>query len=149
MILVFLLNKNRVFCWGRIRMLESLTVLLNVEDVPAALAFYNESFGFEKEQEYAEGGVIRWVSLRMGQTRLMLNEHGERSNERRQSSGSHHDVVLYIGVRDLDEIWRQLDQKGRSPSPIGLEDYGLRQFGLKDLDGYEIAVTALPGNRAS
>ena len=149
MILVYPLNKNRVFCWGRNRMLESLTVLLNVEDVPAALAFYNESFGFEKEQEYEEGGVIRWVSLRKGQTRLMLNEHGERSNERRQSSGSHHDVVLYIGVRDLDEIWRQLDQKGRSPSPIGLEDYGLRQFGFKDLDGYEIAVTALPGNRAS
>ena len=121
-------------------MLESLTVLLNVEDVPAALAFYNESFGFEKEQEYEEGGVIRWVSLRKGQTRLMLNEHGERSNERRQLSGSHHDVVLYIGVRDLDEIWRQLDLKGRSPSPIELEDYGLRQFGLRDLDGYELSL---------
>ena len=130
-------------------MLESLTVLLNVEDVPAALAFYHELFGFEKEQEYEEGGVIRWVRLGRGQTQLMLNEHGERSNERRQSSGSHHDVVLYFTVKDLDEIWRQLDQKGCSPSPIELEDYGLRQFGFKDLDGYEIAVTALPGSRAS
>mgnify|MGYP003319494803 FL=1 len=130
-------------------MLESLTVLLNVEDVPAALAFYNELFGFEKEQEYEEGGVIRWVRLCRGQTQLMLNEHGERSDDRRQSGGSHHDVVLYIGVKDLDEIWRQLDHKGRSPSPIELEDYGLRQFGFKDLDGYEIAVTALPGSRAS
>ena len=88
-------------------MLESLTVLLNVEDVPAALDFYNELFGFEKEQEYEEGGVIRCVRLCRGQTQLKLNEHGERINERRQSSGSHHDVVLYIGVRDLDEIWRQ------------------------------------------
>ena len=130
-------------------MLESLTVLLNVEDVPAALDFYNELFGFEKEQEYEEGGVIRWVRLCRGQTQLMLNEHGERSDDRRQSGGSHHDVVLYIGVKDLDEIWRQLDQKGCSPSPIELEDYGLRQFGFKDLDGYEIAVTALPGDRAS
>ena len=130
-------------------MLESLTVLLNVEDVPAALDFYNELFGFEKEQEYEEGGVIRWVRLCRGQTQLMLNEHGERSDDRRQSGGSHHDVVLNIAVKDLDEIWRQFDQKGRSPSPIVLEDYGLRQFGFKDLDGYEIAVTALPGNRAS
>ena len=130
-------------------MLESLTVLLNVEDVPAALDFYNELFGFEKEQEYEEGGVIRWVRLCRGQTQLMLNEHGERSDDRRQSGGSHHDVVLYIGVKDLDEIWRQLDHKGRLPSPIELEDYGLRQFGFKDLDGYEIAVTALPGSRAS
>ena len=41
MILVYPLNKNRVFYWGRNRMLESLTDLLNVEDVTAALAFYN------------------------------------------------------------------------------------------------------------
>ena len=54
-------------------MLESLTVLLNVEDVPAALAFFNELFGFEKEQEYEEGGVIRWVSLRMGQTLSLIH----------------------------------------------------------------------------
>ena len=137
-----------IICEG-VRVLESFTVLLNVEDVTAARAFYSEIFGFEKEQEFELGGAIRWASLRQGQTRLMLNEHGERSNTRRRSAGSHHDVVLYIGVRDLDEIWRQLDLKGRSPSPIELEDYGLRQFGLRDLDGYEIAVTGLPQNPAS
>ena len=123
-------------------MLESLTVLLNVEDVPAALAFYNELFGFEKEQEYEEGGVIRWVRLCRGQTQLMLNAHGERSNDRRQMSDSHRDVVLYIGVSDLDEIWWQVDRKGYSPSPIEIEEYGVRQFGFRDLDGYEIAVTS-------
>lgn len=123
-------------------MLESFTVLLNVEDVPAAINFYNELFGFEVVQSFEESNSIRWASLRKGQTQLMLNAHGERSNHRRQCSDSHRDVVLYIGVTDLNEIWRQVDQKGYSPSPIEIEDYGLRQFGIRDLDGYEIAVTS-------
>ncbi len=122
-------------------MLESFTVLLNVEDVPAAIAFYGELFGFEVIQKFEENNSIRWASLSKDQTQLMLNEHGERSNDRRRLSDSHLDVVLYIGVTDLDEVWRRVDQKGYSPSQIEIEDYGLRQFGFRDLDGYEIAVT--------
>jgi uncharacterized glyoxalase superfamily protein PhnB len=121
--------------------LESFTVLLNVEDVSAAIAFYGELFGFEVIQKFEENNSIRWASLSKDQTQLMLNEHGERSNDRRRLSDSHLDVVLYIGVTDLDEIWRRVDQKGYSPSQIEIEDYGLRQFGFRDLDGYEIAVT--------
>ena len=122
-------------------MLESFTVLLNVEDVSAAIAFYGELFGFEVIQKFEENNSIRWASLSKDQTQLMLNEHGERSNDRRRLSDSHLDVVLYIGVIDWDEIWRRVDQKGYSPSQIEIEDYGLRQFGFRDLDGYEIAVT--------
>ena len=122
-------------------MLESFTVLLNVDDVSAAIAFYGELFGFEVIQKFEENNSIRWASLSKDQTQLMLNEHGERSNDRRRLSDSHLDVVLYIGVTDLDEIWRRVDQKGYSPSQIEIEDYGLRQFGFRDLDGYEIAVT--------
>ena len=122
-------------------MLESFTVLLNVEDVSAAIAFYGELFGFEVVQKFEENNSIRWASLSKDQTQLMLNEHGERSNDRRRLSDSHLDVVLYIGVTDLDEIWRRVDQKGYSPSQIEIEDYGLRQFGFRDLDGDEIAVT--------
>ena len=122
-------------------MLESFTVLLNVEDVSAAIAFYGELFGFEVIQKFEENNSIRWASLSKDQTQLMLNEHGERSNDRRRLSDSHLDVVLYIGVTDLDEVWRRVDQKGYSPSQIEIEDYGLRQFGFRDLDGYEIAVT--------
>ena len=122
-------------------MLESFTVLLNVEDVSAAIAFYGELFGFEVIQKFEENNSIRWASLSKDQTQLMLNEHGERSNDRRRLSDSHLDVVLYIGVTDLDEVWRLVDQKGYSPSQIEIEDYGLRQFGFRDLDGYEIAVT--------
>ena len=121
-------------------MLESFTVLLNVEDVSAAIAFYGELFGFEVIQKFEENNSIRWASLSKDQTQLMLNEHGERSNDRRRLSDSHLDVVLYIGVTDLDEAWRRVDQKGYSPSQIEIEDYGLRQFGFRDLDGYEIAV---------
>ena len=122
-------------------MLESFTVLLNVEDVSAAIAFYGELFGFEVVQKFEENNSIRWASLSKDQTQLMLNEHGDRSNDRRRLSDSHLDFVLYIGVTDLDEIWRRVDQKGYSPSQIEIEDYGLRQFGFRDLDGYEIAVT--------
>ena len=122
-------------------MLESFTVLLNGEDGAAAIACYGELFGVEVIQKFEENNSIRWASLSKDQTQLMLNEHGERSNDRRRLSDSHLDVVLYIGVTDLDEVWRRVDQKGYSPSQIEIEDYGLRQFGFRDLDGYEIAVT--------
>ena len=121
--------------------LESFTVLLNVEDVPSAIVFYSELFGFEVIQKFEEDDAVRWANLRRCQTQLMLNEHGEWSNDRRQPKDSHRDVVLYIGVTNLDEVWRHVNQKGYSPSQITSEDYGLRQFGFRDLDGYEIAVT--------
>jgi len=57
--------------------LESFTVLLNVEDVSAAIAFYGELFGFEVIQKFEENNSIRWASLSKDQTQLMLNEHGE------------------------------------------------------------------------
>ena len=64
-------------------MLESFTVLLNVEDVPASIAFYGELFGFEVVQQFEENNAIRWTSLRKDQIQLMLNEHGEQSNDQR------------------------------------------------------------------
>jgi len=135
------LLRNRLLSRTHTEVLESFTVLLNVEDVPSAIVFYRELFGFEVVQKFEENDAIRWASLRWGQTQLMLNEHGEWSNDRRHPKDSHRDVVLYIGVTNLDEVWRQVDEKGYSPSQIASEDYGLRQFGFRDLDGYEIAVT--------
>ena len=51
-------------------MLESFTVLLNVEDVPSAIVFYGELFGFEVVQKFEENNSIQWASLRKDQTQI-------------------------------------------------------------------------------
>lgn len=121
--------------------INGLTPLLNVEDVSRSAAFYRDALGFEIENSFENEGRLLWVRISRGDVALMLNEHGEESAARRAGS-LYRNAVLYFAIDDTDELHASLVSKGFEPGELHDEEYGVREFGLGDPDGYELAFTS-------
>jgi catechol 2,3-dioxygenase-like lactoylglutathione lyase family enzyme len=122
--------------------LEHITPLLNVEDVQRSLDFYTSALGFELGNRWESEGKLMWARIKAGPVELMLNGRGAGEDARRRARPGHHDVVLYIGVDDVVPLHARLLADGLAPGEIHDEEYGLRQFSLRDPDGYELALTS-------
>jgi uncharacterized glyoxalase superfamily protein PhnB len=117
--------------------------LLNVEDVERSAQFYRELLGFEITNDWKDAGRTKWAMLTSQGVRLMLNEAEHRTDgATRRARPDHADVVLYVTVESADDLHRTLLAGGHAPSEVRTESYGLRQFELRDPDGYELAITS-------
>ncbi len=126
---------------------DGIVSLLNVVDVASSIAFYSDALGFALENKFESEGRIRWARVSCDGVALMLNEHGEERAARTARHG-HRDVVLYVSVGNADELHAHLLAKGFAPGELNDEAYGLRQFQLRDPDGYEMAITSPLGGTA-
>lgn len=114
--------------------------LLNVADVEASAMWYGR-LGFEIEQKFeAEDGELQWCQIRSGGAVLMLNRQEKISADERRKRPDYGDAVFYITVPDAAVTRQMLLASGiEAPAPE-TQMYGVLEFRLRDLDGYEIAV---------
>ena len=118
------------------RLTSSAPVLL-VRDVLAAANYYRDALGFTYDRFWGE--PPNFVILRRDSLCVMLNlaPHG-------------HDIVphwkvnpgiwnVYFWVDDVDTLFAELKGRG-AKIDYGLENkpYDVREFGVQDLDGYDI-----------
>jgi glyoxylase I family protein len=127
--------------------IEALTPLLNVRDVEVSMNFYTQTLGFEVMNEWTVEDRVRWVRLRNGGVELMLNVSDTSSDDdmarsRRSGSASFTDSVLYFTVPDADALHATLRARGFSVSAPFDTEYGMREFHVRDLDGYELAFVS-------
>lgn len=123
--------------------------LLQVYDVPQALAFYRDVLGFEifdqsPMVETPEGRFSHWMWLKLGPVQLMLNtayDAGERPDSRdRTRQLWHGDICFYFGWRDVDDVYETLRLRLPDRAPPANAAYGMRQLHLNDPDGYRLCV---------
>jgi glyoxylase I family protein len=119
--------------------------LLQVYDMPEALAFYQGGLGFDVVSaspavDTPEGRFSHWVWLELGSAQVMLNtayDEGQRPPQRVvEQQRWHRDTCLYFDVPDVDAVHEELQSKLpeiRSPTNA---QYGMRQLYLTDPDGY-------------
>jgi uncharacterized glyoxalase superfamily protein PhnB len=127
--------------------IEALTPLLNVRDVEVSMNFYTHTLGFEVVNEWTVEERVRWVRLRNGGVELMLNSSetssdDEMARSRRNGSSSFSDSVLYLNVADAKALHATLKARGFSVNEPFETDHGLREFHVRDLDGYELAFVS-------
>lgn len=124
-----------------------LCPLIQVFDMPKALAFYRDILGFERVQASGEGDEIDWCWLKLGAAHLMLNTAYER-HERppapdAQRVAAHDDTALYFDCESADAIYAALVAKGVPLDPPRTAPYGMRQLTLRDPDGYQLCFQHL------
>jgi len=121
--------------------------LLQVYDMPEALAFYQGVLGFEVVSaspaiDTPEGRFSHWVWLQLGVVQIMLNsayDEGERPAQRVVAQQRWHgDTCLYFDVPDVDAVHEQLQSKRPEISVPTNAQYGMRQLYIADPDGYII-----------
>lgn len=118
--------------------IQRLAPLLNVEDVPRSIAFYREHLGFQVVSEWESGGRVRWASLEAHGIVLMLNEPDEICSGERRARGTYGDAVFYFTVDDVNALHRRLKHKQIPVGSLRDEHYGMREFYVRDPDGYEL-----------
>jgi catechol 2,3-dioxygenase-like lactoylglutathione lyase family enzyme len=127
--------------------IASMTPLLQVFDMPRAVAFYRDKLGFavvahSPEIESAEGRYFHWCTLRRDGAQLMLNtayDEGERPSGRDEARwAGHAHTVLFVDCPELDAFREELRVRGLDIPPPQTSTYGMRQIEVTDPDGYEL-----------
>ena len=125
--------------------LASMTPLLQVFDMPRAVAFYRDKLGFaivehSPEIETPEGRLFHWCRLRRDGVELMLNtayDTGERPAERDEALWTGHGhTMLFVDCTELDALRDDLRVRGLDIAPPQVAYYGMRQIEVTDPDGY-------------
>lgn len=109
--------------------LHALTPMLNTWDMKASIVFYTEVLGFECEKFSEEHG---WISLRCDNVSIML----ARPNQHMGHVAPVLTGSLYIKTDDVDRWWEKIKDKTQVCYPIEDFEYGMREFGVFDNNGY-------------
>jgi uncharacterized glyoxalase superfamily protein PhnB len=101
--------------------------VLYVTDMEQSICFYSDVLGFR-----CANRLDGWASLKRDRAEIMLslpNEH--LPFEKPLFTGS-----FYFHVEDVDALWEPLRAKVTVVYPIENFDYGMREFAIRDVDGY-------------
>ena len=111
-------------------MLRAATPMIHVPDVRAAVAWY-AALGCDVLETYDDGrGRLSFAILTIGATRLMFNQGGQSSMERRR------EVDLYIDADDVDRLHAELRERVDIVEPPHDTHYGMRELIVRDLNRF-------------
>ena len=109
---------------------QGVSIALSTEDVTRSVKFYVEQLGFTCTLQL-EG----FARVRLGAADIILalpNAHVPWQGPRFTGS-------IYLDVDNLDQLWASLKNRARIAYPIETMEYGVREFGLLDDNGYQLS----------
>lgn len=110
----------------RAQALRAATPMIHVPDVRATAAWY-EAIGFTVAETYGDGADgLSFAILTAGGTRVMFNQGGRPSAERRR------EVDLYVDVEDVDRIFASLADRVEVVKAPHDTHYGMRELIIRD-----------------
>lgn len=110
-------------------MMQRLVPLLRTNQLDETIAFYVDILGFTCAEKNEDWG---WAAIHLDYVDIMLavpNEHVP--FEKPQFTGS-----FYIPVSNVDKLWARLKDKVEVVYPIEDLEWQMREFAIRDNDGY-------------
>jgi uncharacterized glyoxalase superfamily protein PhnB len=105
--------------------------MLATENLAQTIEFYTEHLGFQVGGKYPEEDPC-WASLCSGAAEIAFNlPNAHLPFEKPLVTGS-----IYLTVENVDELWEKLKERVEIVYPLENFDYGMREFGIKDCNGY-------------
>jgi len=118
-----------VRCKGAQMTFRELKPMLRTWDIPATIAFYSDILGFTCQAFDQDWG---WAHLTRDEVHLMLSGPNEYEGDQvPRLTGS-----LYITCDDVDRLFSSIKDRVKICYPIEDFDYGMREFGIYDNNGY-------------
>jgi ankyrin repeat protein len=109
------------------------TPVLNVKSVSAAIGYYVEKLGFEKEWDW--GTPPTFGSVRRDEVRLFLSSNNQRLTG----------ATTSISVHDVDALYEEYQRRGAIiRDPPKNYSYGVREMNVDDLDGHRLVFGSDP-----
>ena len=110
---------------------KHLAPTLGTLNLKRTIKFYQENLGFECVGTYPDAGNPCWASLMNGDVEIMFTTNFKKIS----LTGS-----IYLFVEDVQQIWGQLQNKVEIVYPLEDFNYGMREFGIKDCNGYILNI---------
>jgi uncharacterized glyoxalase superfamily protein PhnB len=112
--------------------LKNVRPILETDDVNGTREFYTKVLGFECDGHFEEDGKPTWISLVKDNVVIMFGARNAHSGIPTPTmTGS-----LYFEPDNVDEAWAELKDKVTVEYPIENFDYGMREFAIRDCNGY-------------
>jgi uncharacterized glyoxalase superfamily protein PhnB len=112
--------------------LLNMRPMLETENLKQTIDFYNRILGFTCQACFPDFEEPGWAALEKDGLELMFTLRNEHSIiEKPTMTGS-----LYFNPEDVDEVWNELKDKVTIEYPIENFDYGMREFAIRDCNGY-------------
>jgi uncharacterized glyoxalase superfamily protein PhnB len=109
---------------------QGVSIALSTEDVARSVKFYVEQLGFTCTLQLGS-----FARVRLGGADIMLAQ----PNARLPWQGPRFTGSIYLDVDNVDELWESLRTRARVVYPIETMEYGMREFGLLDDNGYQLS----------
>jgi uncharacterized glyoxalase superfamily protein PhnB len=107
--------------------LNRVVPLLWTKDIEKSIAFYRDVLNFE-----CVNRVEGWAALKKDEVELMLSvPNAHEPSDKIQFTGS-----FYFHPDNVDELWQQVKDKATVVYPLENFDYGMREFAIRDNNGY-------------
>lgn len=119
---------------------ETITANLMVSDVDESVEFYREILGFDLEMSVPDesGNKLQWAMMSREGTAVMLQSVESITEEYPQWSGREPGgtFALFVKMTGLEEYHKQVSAKTDILKDPYETFYGMREFQLRDPDGY-------------
>ncbi len=115
--------------------LHGISPIVPVSNIEATIAFYTETLGWTLRAHAP--GVHGLVKRDEAAVTLV------KAADAQALKATHTNISAYVWVQDVDALWDELQPKlselpdGRVRAPFN-QDYGMREFHVKDPDGFLI-----------
>ena len=118
---------------------KKIVPVLKVSDVQKSAGFYTGVLGLSVAWRAADDGGGENCMLQAGATALLLSTSSH-LNDRPQFTGT-----LYFHMTGVLEFFERVKGRAEVVWPLEAMDYGQREFGIRDGDGYTLAFAEYLG----
>ena len=112
---------------------KKIVPVLKVSDMQKSVGFYTGVLGFSVAWRAANDGGGENCMLEAGATALLLST-ASYLGDRPQFTGT-----LYFHMSGVQEFFERVKGRAEVVWPLEAMDYGQREFGIRDGDGYTLA----------
>jgi len=120
---------------------RQLMASLTASDLQQSLAWYTDVVGFTVDQRYEPDGVLRAISLRAGDVRILLTQDdGARGMARVKGEGF---SLQLTTAQDVDALAARIQASGGTLDSEPTDTpWGFRAFRLRDPDGFKLVISS-------
>ena len=119
---------------------KTITPSLTVDDLQRSIRFF-EGLGFVVDERWEDGGVLRGVMLKAGESRLGISQDDwQKGRDRRKGVG----MRLFIDTtQDIDKLAASAKEAGIKLDQEPREMWGSRGFEVTEPSGFKLTITSV------